>query len=335
MKTRDLKAFLKKRGVFVEDCFDMDSLIQRAAATEEDWGRRLYGFILCAGSISWRQHRRVPDSMSDAGTATSDGELPGANDIEKAWKRYLVQQTLTERFLADTFQPLLQVPGLRLILPQAPQESLQGQQLQSWFLPINGQWIIDDKADDALLGAWPVDIQSSRLSSQWRHTCTLWSGERLPSESGTRWKKSSAFSDWLCRFAVWRRKSFLDEKMAKVPEDPLAFDPANLTPEPQPMPSTQARPQSAEDGGVPTMDPQLTLKLLNDQEIADAAKDPEGMAVIQDVIMDPSNLELHKKNPRVADLVAKLETGIYWDGSRDLGQGRCPCALCLGEGGSA
>ena len=30
-------------------------------------------------------------------------------------------------------------------------------------------------------------------------------------------------------------------------------------------------------------DPQLTLKLLNDQEIADAAKDPEGMAVIQDV----------------------------------------------------
>ena len=29
-------------------------------------------------------------------------------------------------------------------------------------------------------------------------------------------------------------------------------------------------------------DPEVTLQLLNDQEIADAAKDPEGMAVIQD-----------------------------------------------------
>eukprot|EP00438_Fugacium_kawagutii_P019631 Skav232804 [mRNA] locus=scaffold614:410446:414504:- [translate_table: standard] len=37
MKTRELKAFLKQKGVQVEDCFDMDSLIQRAAATEEDW----------------------------------------------------------------------------------------------------------------------------------------------------------------------------------------------------------------------------------------------------------------------------------------------------------
>ena len=60
MKTRELKAFLKNKGVQVDDCFDMDSspscntsrnaaktlemekhalarLIQRAAATEEDW----------------------------------------------------------------------------------------------------------------------------------------------------------------------------------------------------------------------------------------------------------------------------------------------------------
>ena len=79
-----------------------------------------------------------------------------------------------------------------------------------------------------------------------------------------------------------------------------------------------------------TKDPQITLQLLNDQEIADAAKDPEGMAIIQDVtqlqqgsslesadlraalpaevIMNPSNLELHKQNPRVANLVAKLES---------------------------
>ena len=27
MKTRELKAFLKKNGVFVDDCFDMDSFL--------------------------------------------------------------------------------------------------------------------------------------------------------------------------------------------------------------------------------------------------------------------------------------------------------------------
>ena len=50
------------------------------------------------------------------------------------------------RFLADTLQPLLRIQELRLILPQAPVETLEGQKLQSWFLPINGQWIIDSKA---------------------------------------------------------------------------------------------------------------------------------------------------------------------------------------------
>ena len=93
------------------------------------------------------------------------------------------------RFLADTLQPMLKIQGLRLILPQAPEEALaqrdllvpmfvgflsrvgprcltfpdvsklsknllglqvleetlQNQKLQSWFLPINGQWIIDDR----------------------------------------------------------------------------------------------------------------------------------------------------------------------------------------------
>ena len=85
-----------------------------------------------------------------------------------------------QRFLADTLQPMLNIQNLRLILPQAPEEenllrtyiyiyniyfssfaclmaylphfptqrtkeTLQNQKLQSWFLPINGQWIIDDR----------------------------------------------------------------------------------------------------------------------------------------------------------------------------------------------
>lgn len=31
------------------------------------------------------------------------------------------------------------------------------------------------------------------------------------------------------------------------------------------------------------------------------------MAVIQDVMMDPANIRLHKDNPRVAKVVEKLE----------------------------
>jgi hypothetical protein len=98
------------------------------------------------------------------------------------------------RFLVDTLQPMLNIQGLRLILPQAPEElsssvlfepcfpfdvitisippwwlpfysapfawvgtffceeTLQNQKLQSWFLPINGQWIIDDRVLAPALG---------------------------------------------------------------------------------------------------------------------------------------------------------------------------------------
>lgn len=261
-----------------------------------------------------------------------------------------------------------------MILPQAPEENLQGQQLQSWFLPINGQWIIDDKVvqpvaaylhamvrreialgvpahriliggfaqgagcalraalsfPDAALGgaivlsgffgAPEVGIAPSnqRLPTL---ICHGKSDEVVPFSEGTRMASlldertgNAVLKEYEMKHGIASDEmidilEFVQDKMSKVPADPLAFDPANLTPEPPPTPSAPApTPRAAEEaGGIPTMDPQVTLQLLNDQEIADAAKDPEGMAIIQDVIMNPSNLELHKQNPRVAKLVAKLE----------------------------
>eukprot|EP00439_Symbiodinium_sp_Y106_P063131 s4715_g9.t1 len=417
MKTRELKAFLKKNGVFVDDCFDMDSLIQRASATEEDWGRKD------------KEETVAPASTSASGVSDSSDARPGADEIEKAWKRLCeawpgqsprvlgptdADKTVillhgfgdqNSQFLADTFQPLLNIQGLRLILPQAPEENLQGQQLQSWFLPLNGQWIIDDKVvqpvaaylhamirreialgvpahriliggfaqgagcalraalsfPDAALGgaialsgffgAPEVSRQASYHSLRadnsfivslpcMRSTFKLPVGSIAPSNQRLPALICHGKSDEVVPFSEGTRMAgllgertsnvvlkeyemkhgiasdemidileFVQDKMSKVPADPLAFDPANLTPEPPPPPSAQPPPPRAaeETGGIPTMDPQITLQLLNDQEIADAAKDPEGMAIIQDVIMNPSNLELHKQNPRVANLVAKLE----------------------------
>jgi len=386
MKTRELKAFLKKNGVFVDDCFDMDSLIQRASATEEDWGRKD------------KEETVAPASTSASGVSDSSDARPGADEIEKAWKRLCeawpgqsprvlgptdADKTVillhgfgdqNSQFLADTFQPLLNIQGLRLILPQAPEENLQGQQLQSWFLPLNGQWIIDDKVvqpvaaylhamirreialgvpahriliggfaqgagcalraalsfPDAALGgaialsgffgAPEVGIAPSnqRLPAL---ICHGKSDEVVPFSEGTRMAgllgertSNVVLKEYEMKHGIASDEmidilEFVQDKMSKVPADPLAFDPANLTPEPPPPPSAQPPPPRAaeETGGIPTMDPQITLQLLNDQEIADAAKDPEGMAIIQDVIMNPSNLELHKQNPRVANLVAKLE----------------------------
>lgn len=385
MKTRELKAFLKKNGVFVDDCFDMDSLIQRASATEEDWARK-------------DKEERVASAPASASEVGDSSGRPGANEVEKAWKRLCeawpgqsprvlgptdADKTVillhgfgdqNSQFLADTFQPLLNIQGLRLILPQAPEEKLQGQQLQSWFLPINGQWIIDDKVvqpvaaylhamvrreialgvpahriliggfaqgagcalraalsfPDAALGgaivlsgffgAPEVGIAPSnqRLPTL---ICHGKSDEVVPFSEGTRMASlldertgNAVLKEYEMKHGIASDEmidilEFVQDKMSKVPADPLAFDPANLTPEPPPTPSAPApTPRAAEEaGGIPTMDPQVTLQLLNDQEIADAAKDPEGMAIIQDVIMNPSNLELHKQNPRVAKLVAKLE----------------------------
>ncbi|CAJ1456119.1 unnamed protein product [Effrenium voratum] len=74
---------------------------------------------------------------------------------------------------------------------------------------------------------------------------------------------------------------FIDSKMA-APAEPLSFDPAEISREPAPPP--EAAPVMNSDQGAPGMDPQVTLDLLNDEDIAEAAKDPEGMAVIQDVV---------------------------------------------------
>ncbi|CAE7691231.1 unnamed protein product [Symbiodinium sp. CCMP2456] len=386
MKTRELKAFLKNNGVFVDDCFDMDSLIQRASATEEDWGRK-------------DKEERVASAPASASEVGDSSGRPGANEVEKAWKRLCeawpgqsprvlgptdADKTVillhgfgdqNSQFLADTFQPLLNIQGLRLILPQAPEENLQGQQLQSWFLPINGQWIIDDKVVQPVAAYLHAMVRREIALGVPAHRiliggfaqgagCALRAALSFPDaalggaivlsgffgapevsplaaavyglymvmtfgeisclifeehvQAASRYRSlESAFADVdlprqerRSSSLQRRHQEFVQDKMSKVPADPLAFDPANLTPEPPPTPSVQAPPPRAaeETGGIPTMDPQVTLQLLNDQEIADAATDPEGMAIIQDVIMNPSNLELHKQNPRVAKLVAKLES---------------------------
>eukprot|EP00435_Cladocopium_sp_Y103_P051342 s2001_g15.t3 len=385
MKTRELKAFLKKRGVQVDDCFDMDSLIQRAAATEEDW----------AGE---------PQRLEVEPVAAEDTSKRGNSDeVEKAWQRLCEAWPGSEprefgpstadkcviflhgfgdqnaQFLVDTLQPMLNIQGLRLILPQAPEETLQNQKLQSWFLPINGQWIIDDRVSQpisaylhamirreiargvaahkivvggfaqgagcalraalsfpdaalggsvALSGFFGDPSVSHLFALDWHSLGASYGGPRqselvavVPFSEGQRAATLLRQSLQTVTFKEFEMKhgiasdelfdvmDFVDKKMAQTSEEPLAFDPAKLTPSPppQPPPSAPLADTPPSDKGVPTLDPQVTLELLNDPEIAKAATDPEGMAVIQDVMMDPANLRLHKDNPRVAKVVEKLE----------------------------
>lgn len=383
MKTRELKAFLKKRGVLVDDCFDMDSLIQRAAATEEDW----------AGS--------EPQRSEVEPVATEDTSKGGNSDeVEKAWQRLCEAWPGGEpkefgpstadkcviflhgfgdqnaQFLVDTLQPMLNIQGLRLILPQAPEETLQNQKLQSWFLPINGQWIIDDRVSQPISAYLHAMIRREIARGVAAHKivvggfaqgagCALRAALSFPDAAlGGSVALSGFFGDpsvsisqanqrlpvLLChgkndevvpfsegqRAATLLRQSletvtfkefemkhgiasdelfdvmdFVDKKMAQTPEEPLAFDPAKLTPSPppQPPPSAPLADTPPSDKGVPTLDPQVTLELLNDPEIAKAATDPEGMAVIQDVMMDPANIRLHKDNPRAKP--GNLEMGLF------------------------
>eukprot|EP00435_Cladocopium_sp_Y103_P049996 s2001_g15.t1 len=367
MKTRELKAFLKKRGVQVDDCFDMDSLIQRAAATEEDW----------AGE---------PQRLEVEPVAAEDTSKRGNSDeVEKAWQRLCEAWPGSEprefgpstadkcviflhgfgdqnaQFLVDTLQPMLNIQGLRLILPQAPEETLQNQKLQSWFLPINGQWIIDDRVSQPISAYLHAMIRREIARGVAAHKivvggfaqgagCALRAALSFPDAAlgGSISPANQRLPVLLChgkndevvpfsegqRAATLLRQSlqtvtfkefemkhgiasdelfdvmdFVDKKMAQTSEEPLAFDPAKLTPSPppQPPPSAPLADTPPSDKGVPTLDPQVTLELLNDPEIAKAATDPEGMAVIQDVMMDPANLRLHKDNPRVAKVVEKLE----------------------------
>eukprot|EP00929_Paragymnodinium_shiwhaense_P015443 TRINITY_DN123533_c0_g1_i1.p1 TRINITY_DN123533_c0_g1~~TRINITY_DN123533_c0_g1_i1.p1 ORF type:complete len:424 (-),score=88.17 TRINITY_DN123533_c0_g1_i1:12-1283(-) len=154
MRSREVKAFLVSKGINVDDCFDAESLVERAIATEAQWGQ---GFT-------------SGNPYAPPAPAPSTVNTPAPAEVEAAWKRVCEAWPGAEpleygpgdasvslimlhgfgdakaKFLSDTFAPLLQqMPGLRLTLPQAPEESLQGQRFQSWFLPTNGQWMFDDE----------------------------------------------------------------------------------------------------------------------------------------------------------------------------------------------
>ncbi|CAE8649896.1 unnamed protein product [Polarella glacialis] len=299
------------------------------------------------------------------------------------------------RFIGDTFTMLLKIEGLRLLLPQGPQETLQGQQLQTWFVPINGQWIIDDVVAKPIVGyvhamvrreiargvppnriviggfaqggslalraalSFPDAPIGGALAlsaffgaasavvapaNKGLHAlvCHGRGDETVPFTEGERTveqlrrlvqrEDSVTFKEYDMKHGVASDElmdvfEFINSRLdvpdepiqeKSAPDDePLTFDPVKLSTAPPPAKgSFQRKPRPAQPGassgadappkGIPSMEPSLVMQLLNDPDIANAAKDPEGMAVIQDVIMDPSNLEKHKGNPRVEVLVEKL-----------------------------
>lgn len=150
MRSREVKAFLVSKGVPVDDCFDAESLVERAIASESQWG---------LGYTSGNPYAR-------SGSASSP---PAASEVDAAWKRICAAWPAPDpieegpldatmsvimlhgfgdaggRYVLETFRPLLsRMDGVRFLYPQAPAEELQGQSLQTWFMPTNGQWVVDD-----------------------------------------------------------------------------------------------------------------------------------------------------------------------------------------------
>jgi len=285
------------------------------------------------------------------------------------------------RFLSDTFALLQRINGLRLIIPQAPEENLQGQNLQSWFLPTNGQWIVDDTVAKPIVAYVHAmvrreiarGVQPSRIvlgGFAQGGSCAVRAAMSfpdaalggalfisaffgaptaavLPANQGLKVLVCHGKSDEMVPFAEGERAAgvmrglltgeesvtfkaydmkhgvatdevldvleFVDAVMEAAPEEPLVYDPVKLSEETRPtaqppvVPPSGVQPPAVDPGaGVPTMEPSLVLELLNDPDIAEAVKDPEGMAVVQDAIMNPESLQTHRGNPRVAGLIEKL-----------------------------
>lgn len=390
MRTRELKAFLQGKGIYVDDCFDADSLIERAAATETEWA----------------PIAPVPVPAAATPVATAPRPIPSASDAEAAWRKVCQAWPAGDpleygpldarmsvillhgfgdsgaRYLSETLSLLTRIDGLRLILPQAPQETLQGQRLTSWFLPTNGQWIVDDTVakpivaylhamvrrevargvqpnlivvggfaqggscaaraalsfPDAPLGG--ALLLSSFFGSASASVASVNKGLRVlvchgrddeivPFTEGER--TAAVLRDLLkgeevVTFKAYDMKhgvatdevmdlfEFLDARMKAVQEQalepaqegPLAFDPIKMTPPPPVAAPSPRTPPLPGDAGVPSMDPAVVLELLNDPEIVEPVKDPEAMAVIQDVMMNPESLDQHKGNPRVGRLIDKV-----------------------------
>lgn len=83
--------------------------------------------------------------------------------------------------------------GLPSPFPHATKETLQNQKLQSWFLPINGQWIIDDRVPrshvEVVLGTNHVTLAE-----------TYWNNSKLMLVANETWKALCKSCQWSCRF---------------------------------------------------------------------------------------------------------------------------------------
>jgi len=287
------------------------------------------------------------------------------------------------RYMSDTMSVLLRTSGLRLLLPQAPEQELQGQRLQSWFLPTNGQWIVDDvvaepvvkylhamvrrelargvPANRIMLGGFAQGASCAVRAALSFPDAPLGGAVALspffgspsavvaPANRGLKVLVCHGKDDDVVPFSEGERAAsvlrglvrdsdavsfkkydmkhgvatdeladvitFLEERMAaevaaeaEDPVEALPFDPIGATDPAKKAPAPSPPAPPVVPGFDPKMDPSVVLELLHDDEVAAAARDPEGMAVVQDVIMDPAMLERHRSNPRVAKLVERIES---------------------------
>jgi len=279
------------------------------------------------------------------------------------------------KFLGETLSVLTKIEDVRLLLPQAPVEQLQGEALQSWYLPTNGQWVVDDgiaapaiayvhamirrevargvpphqivvggfaqggscgvraalSFPDAPLGgavalssffgsnAAAVAPANRRLKVL---VCHGKEDELVPFSEGERTASvlrsllgrhdQVAFKEYEWKHGVATDEvsdilEFLNERFSEQPDEPMAFDPAGVS-DISATPSWEdvSTLPDAPPEGVPTLDPAVMLEILGDEELQRAAQDPEAMAVMQDVMMNPDNLDRHTGNPRVQEVVGRL-----------------------------
>jgi len=394
-----LKSFLKGKGVHVDDCFDAETLMERAEATQAQWAVTEVPAAVPAPAPA-PAPAPIPPAGAPASAATS-GSSPTPEDVAAAWSRLCAawpgEDPLESgpedadkcvimlhgfgdaggKYLSDPLAVLLRIKGLRLLLPQAPKETLQGQSLQSWFLPTNGQWVIDDKVAEPIVAYLHAMVRRELARGVPANRIVLGgfaqgascairaalsfpdaplggavvlssffgaaSATVAPANRGLKVLVCHGKDDDIVPFSEGERASgalrsllagsdavtfkaydmkhglstdeiadvfeFLEKRMEAedAPEEPLAFDPAGVAePSPPPDPFLPATSAKAVPEFSPAMDDSIVLELLNDPDITEAAKDPECMAVIQDAIMDPANLDKHRSNPRVVTLVDKI-----------------------------
>lgn len=155
MKTREVKAFLDSKGIRTDDCFDPEALAERAIETEAQWGTGFtagnpysrgnpYSQTSAAGDSVSPEVEAAWQRLSDAWPAGEPLEFgPATATMSLIFLHGFADESA--RYMSDMLRPLMAGnSNLRVLLPQAPRESLHGQRIASWFLPTNGQWIVND-----------------------------------------------------------------------------------------------------------------------------------------------------------------------------------------------